>query len=182
MTNKYTVKKEKYVGSGTYIEETINEANLQYALNHGYVVIAVNGEPVDHDLTIEYYVRVEKHQAINLVYAATLDALSLDVYGDQFGVDLDRRGSVHSMLTALEASLTPTVEETPIEEVKTITDEQKPSNADAETKAEATKPKPKSSGNKIPKDRQCPHCKIKARSDKAYKNNHGDKCLKSPSK
>ena len=181
MSNKYTVKKEKYVGSGTYIEETINEVNLQDAFNHGYVVIAVNGEPVDHDMTVEYYVRVEKHQAINLVYAATLDALSLDVYGEQFGVDLDRRGSVHSMLAALEASLVEVpVEETPIEEVKTVTNEQEPSDADAETKAEATKPK--SSGNKIPKDRQCPHCKIKARSDKAYKNNHGDKCMKAPSK
>ena len=116
-----------------------------------------------------------------MLYDTTLDALSLDVYGEQFGVDLDRRGNVPSMLAALEAALEASlveapVEGAPVEEVTTVTNEQEPSDADAEA------PKPKSSGNKIPKDRQCPHCKIKARSDKAYKNNHGDKCMKAPSK
>mgnify|MGYP000106075629 FL=1 len=83
-------------------------------------------------------------------YALTLNETELDKYASTFGCKLDGRKALDTLRGEFA-------------EFCGITWE---------------KPEQVESNGDLPKDLLCPHCGTKARTEKSYNNNHGDKCFK----
>lgn len=83
-------------------------------------------------------------------HALTLNEAELDKYASTFGCKLDGRKALDTLREEFA-------------EFCGITWE---------------KPEQVESNGDLPKDLLCPHCGTKARTEKSYNNNHGDKCFK----